>query len=67
MKNNEFKNFKEIAIKEGINATAWMGFAWINLTERQHKLMSNIAKSQGLKENKEGYFELANGMQIKSC
>ena len=47
MTNTEFKNFKKIATDQNIDETGWMGFAWINLTERQINQMCNIAEAEG--------------------
>lgn len=70
MRNEYFKNFKQAVIDAPIDTTSpinggyvWCaGYAWIDLTERQHKIMYNICVAKGLKT---GTVETING--TKEC
>lgn len=65
MKRDEFARFKATAIKEGINAVAWAGFVWINLTDSQMNQMCAVADKQGLKQNEDGWYQLSNGLRFR--
>lgn len=65
MKNSEFKQFKEFATANGLNATSHMGYSWIYLTDKQVNQICYLADLQGFKRNERGWYELNNGIQFR--